>query len=244
MKRDASQSSSSGCVGGSPCRPKSPGVRTRPWPKWCIQTRLTITRAVSGLSFAGDRLGQLQPAAAFLEGLAVRLAEDGEEPARHLRRRDGRDCRGGRRAGSRGCGVSASAIGTGRRERAGIQFVDLLPDIPQRLVAVALRVEAALEQIQREHRGYVRRCSQLAPSARACFVSSSSSTFVCRFASSFSIFSFDLADRAAREQWQHPSARWTRRRRRRASSSPSRDRVELVVVAAGAGDGQAQQAAA
>jgi hypothetical protein len=47
----ASQSSSSGCVGGSPIRPKSLGVRTRPWPKCCCQTRLTITRAVSG--FAG-----------------------------------------------------------------------------------------------------------------------------------------------------------------------------------------------
>ena len=30
--------------------PKSLGVRTSPAPKWCIQTRLTITRAVSGLA--------------------------------------------------------------------------------------------------------------------------------------------------------------------------------------------------
>ena len=46
----ASQSSSSGWVGGSPIVPKSLGVRTRPTPKWYCQTRLTITRAVSGLS--------------------------------------------------------------------------------------------------------------------------------------------------------------------------------------------------
>ena len=30
--------------------PKSPGVFTSPRPKWCIQTRLTNTRAVSGWS--------------------------------------------------------------------------------------------------------------------------------------------------------------------------------------------------
>ena len=33
-------------------------------PKWCIQTRLTSTRAVSGLSRSSDRAGQLEPAAA------------------------------------------------------------------------------------------------------------------------------------------------------------------------------------
>ena len=46
----ASQSSSSGCVGGSPCVPKSSLVSTMPRPKNCSQTRLTVTRAVSGLS--------------------------------------------------------------------------------------------------------------------------------------------------------------------------------------------------
>ena len=46
----ASQSSSSGCDGRSPRKPKSPGVATMPRPKWCIQTRLTITRASSGWS--------------------------------------------------------------------------------------------------------------------------------------------------------------------------------------------------
>ena len=50
MKRAARWSSSSGWVGGSLRRPKSPGVATRGVPKWCIQTRLTRARAVSGLS--------------------------------------------------------------------------------------------------------------------------------------------------------------------------------------------------
>ena len=31
-------------------RPKSPGVSTRPRPKWCCQTRLTMLRHVSGLA--------------------------------------------------------------------------------------------------------------------------------------------------------------------------------------------------
>ena len=50
MNQSASQSSSSGCVGRAPIWPKSLGVATSPSPKWCCQTRLTITRAVSGLS--------------------------------------------------------------------------------------------------------------------------------------------------------------------------------------------------
>src|SRR5436190_21460759 len=41
----ASQSSSSGCVGGSPRLPKSLGVATMPRPRWCCQSRLTMTRA-------------------------------------------------------------------------------------------------------------------------------------------------------------------------------------------------------
>src|SRR5262249_40399584 len=46
----ASQSSSSGCDGGSPLTPKSPLVRTMPVPKTSCQKRLTVTRAVSGCS--------------------------------------------------------------------------------------------------------------------------------------------------------------------------------------------------
>ena len=37
-------------MGSSPCDPKSLGVATSGLPKWYIQTRLAITRAVRGLS--------------------------------------------------------------------------------------------------------------------------------------------------------------------------------------------------
>ena len=50
MNSTASQSSSSGCVGQAPCAPKSSGVATIPWPNAEPQSRLTNTRAVSGLS--------------------------------------------------------------------------------------------------------------------------------------------------------------------------------------------------
>ena len=45
MKRAARSSSSSGCVGLSPCVPKSLAVATNPFPKCQPHTRLTITRA-------------------------------------------------------------------------------------------------------------------------------------------------------------------------------------------------------
>src|SRR5947199_827905 len=45
----ASQSSSSGCVGFLPVAPKLLGLPARGVPKCHAQTRLTITRAVSGL---------------------------------------------------------------------------------------------------------------------------------------------------------------------------------------------------
>ncbi len=48
MNSCASQSSSSGCEGFVPLRPKSLGVSTRPVPKCPCQMRFTITRAVSG----------------------------------------------------------------------------------------------------------------------------------------------------------------------------------------------------
>src|SRR5437773_10868363 len=54
LKTEASQSRSSGCVGLMPERPKSLGVRTIPRPKWCCQTRFTITRATSG--FRGETI--------------------------------------------------------------------------------------------------------------------------------------------------------------------------------------------
>ena len=45
----ASQSSSSGCDGGSPCDPKSSAVFTMPVPNTCCQNRFTVTRAIRGL---------------------------------------------------------------------------------------------------------------------------------------------------------------------------------------------------
>ena len=68
MNSTASQSSSSGWLGNVPCVPKSSSVSTRPRPNSCAQKRLTMTRAVSGLSrstsqrasprrSAGHRLG-------------------------------------------------------------------------------------------------------------------------------------------------------------------------------------------
>ena len=48
----ASQSSSSGCVGQTPCEPKSSRVATSPCPKASFQSRFTNTRATSG--FSGD----------------------------------------------------------------------------------------------------------------------------------------------------------------------------------------------
>src|SRR3954452_13084328 len=48
MNARASQSSSSGWVGGAPRSPKSDGVGTIGLPKWCCQIRLTITRAARG----------------------------------------------------------------------------------------------------------------------------------------------------------------------------------------------------
>ena len=58
----ASQSSSSGCDGRPPLKPKSLGVSTRPVPKCACQSRLTMTRANSGIARAGDPGGQAFPA--------------------------------------------------------------------------------------------------------------------------------------------------------------------------------------
>ena len=52
MNSTASQSSSSGWLGGSPWMPKSSGVRTMLRPKSSAHQRLTVTRAVSGFSRA------------------------------------------------------------------------------------------------------------------------------------------------------------------------------------------------
>ena len=89
MNSVASQSSSSGWVGGSPCVPKSSLVSTRPRPKNCSQTRLTATRAVSGLS-------RRQASARGRAGSAAgRRAAAAARPARRRRRarRGSRSCR-------------------------------------------------------------------------------------------------------------------------------------------------------
>src|SRR5215471_21788787 len=55
----ASQSSSSGWLGGSPCEPKSSAVLTIPVPKYCCQYWFTATRAGSGLD--GSRIHFANP---------------------------------------------------------------------------------------------------------------------------------------------------------------------------------------
>ena len=76
MSRAARSSSSSGCVGGLLRVPKSLGVETRGSPKWCIQTRLTMTRLVSGLSGGRDRASEIEPSAAMGEGRGVFAGEE------------------------------------------------------------------------------------------------------------------------------------------------------------------------
>ena len=69
MNSHASQSSSSGCDGGSPCEPRSSSVFDRPMPKNCFQSRFIVTRAVSGFSLGHDPTGQIEPR----EPLVLRL---------------------------------------------------------------------------------------------------------------------------------------------------------------------------
>ena len=52
----ASQSSSSGCEGGSPCDPKSSEVLTSPVPNSSCHIRFTATRAVSGCAGSTSHL--------------------------------------------------------------------------------------------------------------------------------------------------------------------------------------------
>ena len=139
----ASQSSSSGCVGGSERVPKSLGVRTSPSPKWPAQTRLTRTRAVSGLSGLAIVLASSSRPLPSVNGLRVGgdhgrgLARDGraaivvvaanEDDGLGRLRRVVEDVRAGRR---------------GRARR--LERVDLSPDGRERFavgaVAEAFRV--------------------------------------------------------------------------------------------------------
>ena len=73
-------------------------------PKWCIQTRLTITRAVSGLSGRTIARASSSRPLPSRNGLRSGPASTGEEPPRDRLARAARDCRGGRRAGSTGVG--------------------------------------------------------------------------------------------------------------------------------------------
>ena len=113
----ASQSSSSGCDGGSPILPKLLGVRTMPSPKWCCQRRLTITRAVSGLSRRRQPLGEAAAAPARLRvrrrlgERPLALARDRQHARRHQRARARPGCRD---AGN----TTAAASGRARRSRA------------------------------------------------------------------------------------------------------------------------------
>ena len=69
-RRRASRAARDGSAGPPACRSRS-GVRTRPAPKWCSQTRFTITRAVSG--FAGSTMARASSSRPLpvLEGLAA-----------------------------------------------------------------------------------------------------------------------------------------------------------------------------
>ena len=110
----ASQSSSSGCVGASPWVPKLLGERTMPRPKWCCQTRLAITRAVSGLSRRRDPVGQDRAGGrvVFAPGGGVGIA--GVGGAEDRRGSPARPCRPGT------CGVAAEQDERLGRRRAGL----------------------------------------------------------------------------------------------------------------------------
>ena len=62
MNSVASQSSRSGCDGGSPRKPKLSEVVTKPVPKYSCQIRLTVTRAVSGFSGEPIQRAKVEPA--------------------------------------------------------------------------------------------------------------------------------------------------------------------------------------
>ena len=90
MNERARSSSSSGCEGGSLRRPKSLGVVTSPAPKCQCQTRLTSTRAVSGLRGSTMARASSSRPLPFWNGLR-------SAPARTLR-----NCRGTGLAGPAG----------------------------------------------------------------------------------------------------------------------------------------------
>ena len=103
--------------GGSPIVPKSLGVRTSPSPKWCCQTRLTITRAVSGFSgLASQRASVRRRRAGATSGRRERrLRRRPGPPARPARPR-GRGPSPGRGAAGASPAASATARAGSSRE--------------------------------------------------------------------------------------------------------------------------------
>ena len=93
--------------------PKSLGVRTRPSPKWCSQTRLTITRAVSGLSWLAIAWASSSRPLPLRERLAASRRRGPTGTAAAPPRPGCRGCRGRRRAGRAGSGASSSTIARG-----------------------------------------------------------------------------------------------------------------------------------
>ncbi len=79
---DASQSSSSGWLGGDPCVPKSLSVSTRPRPKYSCHMRLTATRAVSG--FFGSTIHFARSSRVYLS-----FGRQRRQHGRHARRHQG-----------------------------------------------------------------------------------------------------------------------------------------------------------
>ena len=83
--RVASQSSSSGCVGGSLRTPKSLGVRTSACAEVVHPDAVDHHAGGQRVVGRGDRLRQFQPAAAVRERLALRPGDDLGELPRHRR---------------------------------------------------------------------------------------------------------------------------------------------------------------
>ena len=112
MNSVASQSSSSGCEGHSPCAPKSSTVFTMPVPKYICQKRFTVTRAEQRIAGIDQPFGEAQAIVRSAGG--QRTAARRERPAARCRRayRRRRESAGAFRFGP---GISAITITVGKR---------------------------------------------------------------------------------------------------------------------------------
>ena len=113
----ASRAARGASAGRRGCRSRS-AWPTIPRPKWCCQSRLTITRAVSGWSGRGQPLRQVEPRSS---ASSAAPASDARERRRH--RRSSSASR--RRASGRGVGGPASRPSTAhawRRRRRQLQL--------------------------------------------------------------------------------------------------------------------------